>query len=117
MAARQGSWWLICVLLAAVQAPPAATAGPYIGDWSWCWRPAPNCPRGQYSPLHYWAPERYYIRMYVHPSNLDQFAPGPTPPVSPSFDYDRYRCRTTPPAPTAAYADPTSYYGRPIAPP
>ncbi len=111
-------WWAAVVvglgLLALTPAP--AQAGPFFGDWSWLWHPAPNCPRGQYSPLHYWAPEVYYVRKHLHPVNLDQYPPGPCPAVPPSYIYTPYPCRSVLPMPSAPYADPTAYYGRPIVP-
>jgi hypothetical protein len=116
MAGKRGRWQVALALLFGLLAPSPAPAGPLFGDWGWLWHPAPNCPRGQYSPLHYWTPGVYYAREYVHPSNLDQYPPGPCPPVAPSFDFNRYPCRTVPPMPSAPYADPNSYYGRPIAP-
>jgi hypothetical protein len=92
-------------------------AGPYFGEWGWWWHPAPDCPRGAYSPLHYWAPSAYQLRAQIHPSNVDQFAPGPTPSVPPIYEIEKMPCRSTPPTPMSPYADPDGYYGRPIAPP
>jgi hypothetical protein len=117
MAGKQGYWRMALVLLVGLLLPSAARAGPFLGDWGWFWHPAPDCPRGAYSPLHYWAPTAYRVRACVHPSNLDQYPPGPCPPILPSFEFTTYRCRTAPPIPTAPYADPTGYYGRPVAPP
>ena len=74
-------------------------------------------PRGQYSPLHYWLPEAYYLRKHLHPSNLDQYPPGPCPPVPPSYLSNCYPCRSVPAMPSSPYADPAAYYGRPVAPP
>jgi hypothetical protein len=99
------------VLLLALLAPSPALAGPYLGEWGWFWKPAPDCPRSQYSPLHYWAPEYYELRACCRPTNLDQYPPGPYPPVAPSFMFTRYCCPTAPPMPTAPYADPAAYYG------
>jgi hypothetical protein len=107
-------WRNVFVVVLALAAPARAQAGPYLGDWGWCWHPARDCPRGQYSWLHYWAPELYQIRACVCPSNLDQYPPGPYPPVLPSFEYTGYRCQVGPAAPTSPYANPTAYYGRPL---
>jgi hypothetical protein len=111
-AGRRVAW----VLLLALLMPGTAAAGPFLGEWDWCWHEAHDCLRGSYHWLHYWAPQLYRVRACVHPSNLDQYAPGPSPPVLPTYLFDKYRCRTTPPAPSPPYADPTAYYGRPIAP-
>src|SRR5436305_1534107 len=117
MCARDGRWWAAAVLLLGLLAPSPAWAGPYVGDFSWCWRPAPDCPRGDYSWLHYWAPELYKVRAWCRPSYLDQYPPGPCPPVPVDYRYHDYPCRSTPPAPTAPYADPPAYYGLPPATP
>ena len=103
-------WLAAGAVLLGLLAPRRAQAGPFIGNWSWCC-PSRNCPRGYYSPLHYWAPELYKMRAYCHPSNLDQYPPGPCPPVPVSFHLIKYPCRTTPPAPSPPYADPAGYYG------
>src|SRR5262245_27506108 len=76
------------------------------------WHIGRDCPRSDYSPLHYWVPEAYKVRMYVHPSNLDQYVAGPAAPIEPTFEITRYRCRTLPPMPSTPYADPATYYGR-----
>jgi hypothetical protein len=117
MRGQWGRWRWALVLGLGLFAAPAASAGPFFGDWGWCWHPDPHCPRGVYSPLHYWSPEVYYVRKHLHPVNLDQYPPGPSPPVPPTFQILRYPCRTTLPTPSPPYADPTAYYGRPIAPP
>jgi hypothetical protein len=105
------------MLLLGLLVPAPALAGPFLGEWGWCWQPSRDCPRGDYSPLHYWAPTVYRVRACLHPSNLDQYPPGPHPPVPATYEYHRYCCPTTPPAPTSPYADPVGYYGRPITPP
>jgi hypothetical protein len=94
-------------------APPIASAGPFLGDFGWCWRQGPDCPRGTYSPHHYWSTEFFRARALVRPVYLDQYPPGPHPPVEPTFNFRNYPCPSTPPAPTAPYADPAGYYGRP----
>jgi hypothetical protein len=117
MSGMRCGWRLACVVSLGLLAPSPALAGPYFGDWSWLWQPSPNCDRGVYSPLHYWAPEAYRVRQYCRPSNLDQYPPGPTPPVPPSFEYQKYCCPSAPAVPSSPYANPTAYYGREIAPP
>jgi hypothetical protein len=92
-------------------------AGPFFGEWDWSWHPGCDCQRGAYSPLHYWGPWAYQLRAQVHPSNVDQYPPGPTPSVAPSYEREVYRCPSTPAAPMSPYADPDRYFGRPIAPP
>jgi hypothetical protein len=89
----------------------SATAGPFFGDGSWFWRPARDCPRGQYSPMHYWAPSAYQLRAQVHPSNLNQYPPGPSAGVPPSFAYECYRCPSLPPLPSLPYSNPEAYFG------
>jgi len=116
MAGRHGRWSMALVLLLGAVLPSPALAGPYFGEWSWCWHPAPDCSRGDYCRLHYWAPELYRVRAFVHPSSVDQYPPGPCPPVAPIITVNQSPCQSTPPAPTAPYADPTGYYGIAIAP-
>jgi hypothetical protein len=116
MAGKQ-TWRLaVLVVVLGLVGADTALAGPYFGDGSWWWRPACECPRGAYSPLHYWAPSAYQLRAQVHPSNLDQFPPGPSPAVPPSYDFNSYRCRSIPATPTSPYANPEAYFGQPIVP-
>src|SRR5271163_1612609 len=117
MAGKHRGWRTALVLMVGLLLPSQALAGPYLGEWSCWWRPAPDCPRGEYSPHHYWAPTWYVFRSCVRPSNLDQYPPGPYPPIGPTFDTQKYPCVSTPPAPSSPYADPSRYYGRPITPP
>jgi hypothetical protein len=107
MVGKQGGWRTLSVLFLATLAQTVAFAGPDCRD----------CPRSDYPRLHYWAPTLFLVRAYVHPSNLDQYPPGPCPYVPPSYEITKYKCRTIPPTPTAPYADPASYYGRPTSPP
>jgi hypothetical protein len=116
MAAKLRRWRVALVLLLGLL-PAPALAGPYFGDWGWCWHEGRDCPRSAYCFLHYWAPELYKARACLCPSNLDQYPPGPALPAPPHVDINRSRCRSIPPAPTAPYADPEAYYGRPVAPP
>jgi hypothetical protein len=99
----------LTLLVAGACAP--VEAGPYFGEWSWCWRPGPECSRGDYSRLHYWAPELYRVRACLCPSNVDQYPPGPYPPVAPGFLDLPSRCQYTAPTPSPAYAEPGAYYG------
>jgi hypothetical protein len=115
MTGRASLWGAAGVLLLGLLAPSPAGAGPFFGEWGLWYHPH-RCPRGDYSSLHYWAYELYRIRACVHPSNLDQYPPGPCPPVYPAFLSNHYRCPPVPPAPTAPYADPSAFYGRPIVP-
>jgi hypothetical protein len=115
MTLQRLSGWIGGAVLAALVLPSAAPAGYFLGEWSWHWHPDRNCPRGTYSPLHYWTPEVYKARACLHPSNLDQYAPGPCPTPPLGYEINRYRCLTTPPAPTTPYADPAGYYGLPPA--
>ncbi len=73
-----------------------------------------DCPKGEYCPLHYWAPGIYKVRANVHPSNLDQYTAGPCPPVAAATETIKYPCRTVGPAPTAPYAAPAEYFGRQV---
>jgi hypothetical protein len=114
MAGKYKHWWIAMAL--ALLVPSSAWAGPFFGDWGWCWNPAPDCPRSQYSRWHWWAPTAFYVRMYLHPTSLDEFPPGPSPSVPPTYIIGKSCCITIPSAPTTPYADPTGYYGRPIAP-
>src|SRR4051794_25819719 len=112
MCRKHGRKWAALGLLLLLLAPSPATAGPFLGSWSW-WQPCRDCPRGEYSPLHYWAPNLFRARAVVHPSNLDQYPPGPCPEAPAGYQFTRYPCPAIPPTPTTPYADPTGYYGRP----
>ena len=114
MIAKQDRWRPAVVLALALLAPGMALACPEDG---WFWHRSRGCPHGDYSWLHYWAPGIYQVRAQTHPSNLDQYPPGPSPSVAPSYDFNRYKCRSIPSTPSDPYADPTAYFGRPIAPP
>jgi hypothetical protein len=93
----------------------AGRAGPYIGDWGYCWKPAPGCPCGDYCFLHYLTPTLYRAIYCAHPANLNQFPPGAPVPVG--FTLYPRPCRSTGPSPTRPYADPSGFYGRPLVPP
>jgi hypothetical protein len=111
VAGKEHRWRAALVLGWGLLLPATAAAGPYLGNWGWCWHQGRDCPRGEYSPLHYWAPTVYRVRACIHPSNLDQYPPGPCPPVPAPVIFNQYRCIANPPAPTAPYADPAGYYG------
>jgi hypothetical protein len=117
MAGKWGGCCLALVLGLCVLAPDIVSAGPYLGDWGLCWHDSKDCQRNEYCPLHYWTPCLYKVRAYVHPSNLDQYPPGTSPPVIPTFELNKVRCRTIPPGPTQPYADPAGYFGREVIPP
>jgi hypothetical protein len=117
MAGKLGCWRLVLVLCLGLAATGTASAGPFLGDWGWCWHQDRDCPHGAYSPLHYWAPGVYRVRACLRRPNLDQYPPGPYPTVPASFESYKSRCTTMPPAPTAPYADPTRYYGVSLTPP
>jgi hypothetical protein len=112
---RHSGCWVVVVLLLVLLAPGTGRAGPYIGDWGWCWHPAKDCQPWEYSWLHYWARDLFILRACVHPSYLDQYAPGVPVPIG--FLDLPYKCRSIPPAPTPPYAEPESYYGIPLVPP
>ena len=112
MADRSKLWQASLAILLLI--PGAGFADSLFSGWLIQPR---DCPRSQYCPAHYWVPEWYRVRAVVCPSNLDQFPPGHCPPVAPMFESTRYRCRSTGPAPSSAYADPGTFYGRtPAAP-
>ncbi len=106
-------WWAF-LLLVVLAVPGTTQAGPYFGDWGWCWKPAPDCPRGEYSCWHYWAPTAYWVKYCCHPANVDSYVPGLPVPVGALTQPSR--CRTLPPMPSPPYADPAGYYGRAITP-
>jgi hypothetical protein len=108
MRARQGHWLAALVLALGLLAPAPARA-----EWLLYDLLHPYCDHGVYSPSHYWTPGIWYLREFCHPVNLDQYPPGPYPPVAPGYRITRYPCPYTPPAPSAAYADPAAYYERP----
>jgi hypothetical protein len=115
MRRKHHRWRTVLVLLLGLLVPATASAGPYFGDWSWCWKPGKDCPRGDYCFLHYWTPQLYRVCYCVHPANIDQYPPGLGLP--PGYQFDLHPCRTAPPSPTSPYAGPAAYYGRPIVPP
>jgi len=102
--------WIAALFLGLV-----TTSALRADDGPW-WRRCRDCPRGDYSPLHYWAPGWYELRAQIHRVNLDQYPPGPEPSVAPSYEYQRYPCPATPPAPSSPYANPAAYYGRTTTP-
>lgn len=73
-----------------------------------------GCPPGNYSPMHYWTPAWYELRSFIRPVNFDQYAPGPNPPVAPSYLYNKYRCPAVTPAPSTPYGNPDAYFGRTV---
>src|SRR5580765_7019965 len=116
MAGKLKRWRLILVAALALLAPTPATAGYFFGEWSCWWWPARDCPRGQYSPCHYWTPELYVLRSCFCPSNLEQCPPGPFPPGMPTYEYCKYCCPATGPIVSSPYANPAAYYGRQVLP-
>lgn len=114
MTDRHRRWRTALLLGLALVTPGIALADP---DGGWLPHSRRDCPRTEYSLLHYWAPSLYQVRACLRPSDLDQYPPGPFPPVPATFDVNKYKCRTIPPIPSAPYADPASYYGRAVAPP
>ena len=113
MAGKYGRWGMALVLLLGLLVPSVAQAGPYIGEWGWWWHPAPNCPPGEYSWLHYWAMRVYRFRAWAHPSNLDQYPPGVCPPLPAPLFANRWRCQSKLPVPSGPYAIPEGFYGQP----
>jgi hypothetical protein len=113
MNGKQGRLALLGLVLGLL-APAGARAGPYLGDWGWCWHPAPGCPGGDYCFLHYWAPDLYRVKYHCHPQSVDGYPPGlPVPPVSAVYHFP---CKTYPAAPSPPYSYPEGYFGRPIIP-
>jgi hypothetical protein len=102
------------LLLVPLVAQPAL-AGPYLGDFGWCWHPSGDCQPTEYSWLHYWARDLYIARAWLKPSDLDQAPPGIPVPVG--AVYYPHKCRSIPPMPPSAYADPAGFYGIPLVPP
>ena len=115
MAAERNRSWVVLGVALTLLTAGAAQAGPYIGDWGYCWHPAPGCPKGDYCFLHYLTPYLYRTIYCAHPAYLDQYPPGVCVPVG-FRDYPN-RCRTAYPSPTHPYADPAGFYGRPLIPP
>jgi hypothetical protein len=114
MRGKHRRWWRVLVLCAGLLLPATSQAGPYIGDFGYCWKPAKDCPKGQYSFLHYWVPLAYLFAHELFPVNIDQYPPGL--PVEVSWAVEPSPCRTAPPLPTPAYADPAAFFGRPVLP-
>ena len=111
---RHHRWAAASVLLLGLLSPATASAGPYFGDWSWCWKPAKDCPRGNYCFLHYWTPQLYRVIYCARRASVDSYPPGIG--IPPGYMLGMYPCRTTPPVPTPPYANPAGYYGSPIVP-
>ncbi len=105
--------WAALGLALGLLGAGAAQAGPYFGEWGLWYNPH-DCPRGSYSPLHYWAMEIYKIRAFCRPSYLDQYPPGPCPPVPPTFVFRKSHCMPVPPTPDPPYATPALYFGRTV---
>jgi hypothetical protein len=115
MLRKVGCWSATLMLLMLVLGPRSAQAGPFLGDWSWCWSPqSKDCSPSLYCPLHWWTPTLYRAHAWFCPANLDSYPPGL--PVQPTFVFQRYPCQSTPPAPSPPYADPAAFYGIPIVP-
>ncbi len=114
MMSKYRLWRYVVLLVIGLMVPTQAQAGPFFGEWSWCWHAGRECPHGQYSPLHYWMPEFYEIRACVCPSNLDQFLVGPLPQMPPGYETMPYRCQSTPATGSSPYANPAAYYGRAV---
>jgi hypothetical protein len=114
MRSKRARWWGVVGLL-LVLLPQPALAGPYLGDFGWCWQPSGDCQPTEYSWLHYWARGVYIVRAWCWPSDLDQYAPGL--PVPGGAVYFPSGCRSIAPAPSLPYADPSDYYGVPLVPP
>ena len=111
---RYRSWMALAVATILLSAT-VGRAGPYIGDWGYCWKPAPGCPKGDYCFLHYLTPTLYRAVYCVHPAHLEQYPPGV--PVRLGYQVYPHPCKSTCPSPTHPYADPAGFYGRPIVPP
>jgi hypothetical protein len=100
-----GKQLAVLIVSLTLLTPASLLGGP---EWN-----SRDCPRSEYSRLHYWTPTVYMVRAYIHPSNLDQYPPGPSSVyIPPTFETMRYRCPTAPAGPTTPYADPAGYYGR-----
>jgi hypothetical protein len=106
--------WPALTLLAALLAG-TAQAGPYLGDWGWCWHQEKGCPKGDYCFLHYWTPVLYQVKYCLHPAHIQQAPPGV--PVPLDYLTFKFPCRTLAPMPPPAYSDPAGYYGRAVLPP
>jgi hypothetical protein len=115
MRGKWGRCGLALALLLVLLAPRPVLAGPFLGDFGWCWHPSGDCQPTEYHWLHYWARNVYILRACFHPSNRDSYAPGLPVPVG--AVYFPASCRSVPPAPSAPYADPEGYYGVPTVPP
>jgi hypothetical protein len=114
MSGTHRRWWIASVLVVGLLLPGSTHAGPYLGDFGWCWKPAPDCPCSEYCFLHYWTPALYRAIYHFHPAHLDQYPPAL--PVAASFELEPSCCRTIPPMPTHPYADPAGFFGRPVLP-
>jgi hypothetical protein len=111
MRSKQGCRLAALVMTLGLLAPGSARSDNIVHAW---WSDHdPDCPRGFYSYLHYWTPGLYRRLYECQRPNLDQYAPGPYPPVAPHYEITRYRCPYTRPSPTRPYVDPPGYFGQP----
>jgi hypothetical protein len=114
MIGKQVPWRAALVAGLLLLAAQSSRAGPYIGEFSWCWKPAPDCPKGDYCFLHYWTPTWYRVKYCVHPAYPEQFPPGL--PVPAGALVQPAHCRSIPPRPSLPYADPAGFFGVQIVP-
>jgi hypothetical protein len=114
MIGKQLPWRIALVVGLLFFAARPSEAGPYIGDFGWCWKPAPNCPKGRYCFLHYWTPTWYWVKYCLFPAYPEQYAPGVPVPVG-NIEQPS-RCRTLPPFPSLPYSNPAEFFGVQIVP-
>lgn len=88
-----GKRWLAALLLMGIGllCPAQAVAGSLLGPRA----QPPDCPRGFYSPCHYWVPTAYRLRDW-HGSRINMYAPPP--PLPPHYQILKTPCPAIEPA-------------------
>jgi hypothetical protein len=86
--------WLRALLLTVGLAAPSRAEFPFP-PFQCPWHEAPDCPKGQYCCLHYWAPTYYRVRAFHTPP---RYVYGcPTDPELSGVVITSYPCRIATP--------------------
>jgi hypothetical protein len=97
-------WWAVLVLLAGLLFP----AGSYAWPFGLFQHVPPDCPPGEYSPLHYWAPTlwKWHVKHHGVPGEPVPLYAEDYEHIGPqSYLFIPYHCPSAPP-------DGLSDYGR-----
>jgi hypothetical protein len=86
--------WLVGLLVSVGLVWPTSS---FAGGLFW----HDDCPKPDYSPLHYWAPTLYRCRAYHHDPQYI-YPPLLEPRITPGCHIQRFPCPPVPPAVSAA---------------